>query len=230
LYIALEGYGVYAAAAPHRLTNLRILNAGDYSTRAAAPGSLLSVIGSRVSAVRGGNLSYPVLAASETESQIQVPFEATGPRVPLELETAAGRIRRDLAVQPVSPTILVSRDGAPMLYDADTGLPFDAAHIAHANGRLQIWATGMGRVRPEWPAGMQAPLNNPPAVVANVRAYLDRAPLQVTRATLLPGFVGFYLIEVQLPPLTNTGTAELYISADGQESNRVQLVIGSSNY
>jgi uncharacterized protein (TIGR03437 family) len=230
LYVALDGYGVFAAAAPHRLRNLRIINAGDYSTRAAAPGSLLSVIGGRVSAVRGGNLAYPILAASDTESQIQVPFDAVGPNVPLELETAVGRIRRDLPVQPVSPTILVSRDGAAMLYDADSGLPVDSSRAARASGRLQVWATGLGKVRPDWPTGMQAPLDNPPAVVANIRAYLDRMPLQVTKATLLPGFVGFYLIEVQLPALTNIGTAELYISADGQESNRVQLVMGGASY
>src|SRR4029079_2893152 len=77
LYAALEGYRVYAVAAPHRARNLRIVSAADFTTRAAAPGSLLSVIGGRVSAVRGGGLSYPVLAASENESQIQVPFQAT---------------------------------------------------------------------------------------------------------------------------------------------------------
>jgi hypothetical protein len=36
LYVALDGHGVYAAAAPHRLRNLRIVNAADFSTRAAA--------------------------------------------------------------------------------------------------------------------------------------------------------------------------------------------------
>ena len=148
--------------------------------------------------------------------------------VPLELDTEAGRVRRDLPVQPVSPTILVSRDGAPMLYDADSGLPLDAAHMARPNGRLQIWMTGLGKVRPDWPTGMQAPLDNPPAVVANVRAFLDRTPLRVTKATLLPGFVGFYLIEVELPSIANSGTAEFFVSADGQESNRVQLVMGAS--
>jgi len=32
LYVALDGHGVYAAAAPHRLRNLRIVNAADFST------------------------------------------------------------------------------------------------------------------------------------------------------------------------------------------------------
>ena len=56
-----------------------------------------------------------------------------------------------------------------------------------------------------------------------IRAFLDRRPLQVTRATLVPGYIGFYLIEVQLPAIVNAGTSELLITADSQESNRVLL-------
>jgi uncharacterized protein (TIGR03437 family) len=62
-------------------------------------------------------------------------------------------------------------------------------------------------------------------VVAPVRAFLDGAPLQVTRSSLMPGYVGFYLIEVQLPAIVNAGSSELFVSASGQESNRVQLWI-----
>ena len=36
-------------------------------------------------------------------------------------------------------------------------------------------------------------------IVATVRAFLDREPIEVTRATLAPGYVGMYLVEVQLP-------------------------------
>jgi uncharacterized protein (TIGR03437 family) len=72
---------------------------------------------------------------------------------------------------------------------------------------------------------MAAPLENPPVVAASVKAYLDRVPVPVTHAALAPGYIGFYLIEVQLPALVNAGPAELYITADGQESNRVQVVL-----
>jgi uncharacterized protein (TIGR03437 family) len=225
LYAALDGYGVFATAAPHRLRNIQIVNAADYSLRAAAPGGLLSVIGGQVSAARGGNLDYPVLKVLGNASQIQVPFEAVGPNVALALQTANGLVTRDVAVQPISPAILVGPDSAPMLWDADSGLPLDVRSPAHSNGRLQIWATGLGKVNPQWPTGMPAPMEDPPAVAAQVRVYLDRTPVQVTRATLLPGYIGFYLIEVQLPAITNAGTSELFISADGQESNRVQLVL-----
>ncbi len=225
VYAALDGYGLFATAAPHRLSNLRLVNTADFSTRAAAPGSLLSVIGGPVSSARGGDLDYPVVGGLGNESQIQVPFEAVGPRVNLALQTGTGVVRRDLPVQPVSPAILVGKDGTPMLWDADSGLALDTRNPAHSNGRVQIWADGLGRVTPDWHAGQRAPLENPPAVVANVRVLLDGNPLQVTRATLLPGYTGFYLVEVQLPSINNLGQSELRLNVDGQDSNRVQIVI-----
>jgi uncharacterized protein (TIGR03437 family) len=223
LYAALDGYGVFATATPAR--TIRIVNTGDFSTRPAAPGSLLSVIGGLVNSARGGNLDYPVLQVQGNDSQLQVPFGAVGPSVNLALQTATGLVTRELSVQPVSPAILVGQDGVPMLFDAESGLPLDFRSGAHSNSRLQIWATGLGKVRPDWPAGVHAPMDNVPEVVAPVRVFLDGSPVQVTRATLLPGYVGFYLIEVQLPSINNSGTVELYVNVGGQDSNRVQMVM-----
>ncbi len=225
LYIALDGYGLYAALAPRPASNVRVVNAADFSTRAAAPGSLLSVFGAHVNAAAAGGLNYPVLAAQDAQSQIQVPFEAVGPSVALALRTPTGNVRVTQAVQPVSPAILVDRDGVAEIIDADTNLPIDGRNTAHSNGRIKIMATGLGRVHPDWQTGQPAPLENAPAVVALVRAFLDGAPLQVTRAVLAGGYVGFYEVEVQLPAIVNAGTSELKISADGQESNKVQIVI-----
>jgi uncharacterized protein (TIGR03437 family) len=225
LYAAVEGYGVYATAAPHRLRNLRLVSAADFSTRAAAPGSLLSVIGGRVTSARGGNLDYPVLAAADDASQIQVPFDAVGPNVTLALATGNGNVRLGMQVQPVSPAIFVGLDGTPILQDAETGLLLDARKSAHPGARLLVSATGLGKVTPEWPAGLAAQVDNPPAVAATIRAFVNGAPVPVTRTTLAGGFVGIYVIEVQLPAINNSGSAELYITADGVESNRVQFLI-----
>jgi uncharacterized protein (TIGR03437 family) len=225
LYVALEGYGVYAAAAPHRARFLRLVNAADFSTRPAAPGSLVSVMGGAVRSARAGDLEFPILASSDSGTQIQVPFEVNGPSVDLALGAASGNVSLGLAVQAASPAIFLDRDGAPMLLDADSGLMLDAGNTAHSNARIQILATGLGRVNPGWPTGLAAPLENPPAVAANVKAYLERAPVAVTRASLAPGYVGLYLIELQLPAIVNAGPAELYIAADGQESNRVRVYL-----
>ncbi len=224
LFVIVEGYGVYAALAPHRASSPRLVNAADFSQRPAAPGSLLSVLGGQVVAARTGETSFPVLAASGAETQIQVPFSVRGPTVALALDTARGRQNVALAVEDVAPAIFVDRgDGTPLLIDGDTGLLLDAMNTAHSGSRVQILATGLGRVEPDWPAGVAAPADNPPRVTAPVRAYLDRAPVEVTRAVLAPGYIGLYLVEVQMPELANAGPAELYLEQDGRQSNRVRL-------
>lgn len=225
LYVAVDGYGVYAAIAPHRSRSARVVNAADYTARAAAPGSLLSVLGMRVQRARAGQIPAPVLDANSTASQIQVPFELQGDTVSLALEGAAGTLNVGLALQASAPAVFVDPDGTPMILDADTGLLLDAANPAHSHSRVQVLATGLGSVTPAWPSGVAAPLSDPPRVTAPVKAYLDREPVEVTRAVLAPGYVGFYLIEVQMPPVVNAGPAELVVEAGGQSSNRVRLYL-----
>ncbi len=222
LYAAFDGYGIYAAAAPHRSRDPRVVSAADFSSRPAAPGSLLSVLGANLRTARAGNVSAPVLASADGKTEIQVPFEASGTNLALSLD---GLRAMDLPLRPTSPGIFVDRDGTPMLLDGDSGVLLDAMTPARSNGRVQVLATGLGRVQPEWPAGAPAPAGNTPRVVAQVKAYLDREPVEVTRAILAPGYVGFYLVEIQMPKIVNYGPAELYIEADGQGSNRVRVYI-----
>jgi uncharacterized protein (TIGR03437 family) len=225
LYVALDGYGVFATAAPHRARQLRLVNAADFSARAAAPGSLVSVIGGKITHAQAGELNFPVLDASDAESQIQVPFEAIASSessISLALDSAGRKFTFGVPLQDVSPAIFIDRTGAPMLLDAESGLMFDARNSARSGSRIQILATGLGKVRPDWPTGMAAPLQQPPVVRATVTAYLDRSPVEVLSATLAP-YVGMYLVEIRLPAIVNAGPAELYITADGKESNRVRI-------
>lgn len=225
LFVALEGYGVYAAMAPHRFWSPRLVSAADFSRRAAAPGALLSLLGGRVEQARAGRLTVPVLAASESESQIQIPFEVRGDQILLALNGGSRSLSVNLPLEEVSPAIFVDRDGAPLLLDADSGVWLDGMNPARSGGRIQVLVTGLGRVRPPWPAGLPAPIENPPAVVAGVRAFLDRSPVEVTRATLAPGYAGFYLVEIQMPEIVNAGPAELYLESEGRQSNRVRLYV-----
>ena len=112
-----------------------------------------------------------------------------------------------------------------MLLDGDTGALLDSMTPARAGSRLQILSTGLGRVIPNWPAGIKAPVDNPPAVVADVHAYLDGREVGVTKSVLAPGYIGLYLVEIQLPSIVNYGPAELVIAIDGKESNRVRLYV-----
>ena len=78
LWVAVDGYGVYATLAPHRYLDPRVVSAADLMARAVAPGSLISILGAQVSAVRAGDVTIPVLSATPTASQLQVPFDVRG--------------------------------------------------------------------------------------------------------------------------------------------------------
>jgi uncharacterized protein (TIGR03437 family) len=226
LWALVDGFGVYATLAPHRLRDPRVVSAADYVARAIAPGALVSVLGARVDTAQAGDLQIPVLDSNAGESQLQIPFEASGSSLSLSLQT--GSVRRvlgPLTLNAASPAIFVM-DGTPMLLDADSSVMLDSVTPAHAGTRVQILATGLGRVKPDWPTGLAAPLENPPQVAGNVHVYLDHSPIEVTRAVLAPGYVGFYLVEAILPKVVNYGVAELNLEVDGQASNRVRLFIG----
>jgi uncharacterized protein (TIGR03437 family) len=225
IYAALDGYGVYATIAPHRLRDARVVSAADYSAKPAAPGTLLSVLGARVESAKSDDAVAPVLDASDTASQIQVPFSATGNTVSLSLDAATGPLSFQVPLRSVSPAIFVDPEGTPLIMDAASGILLDASKPARASSRIQVLATGFGQVIPDWPTGLEAPMNDPPRVAATVHAYLDGSPVEVTEASLAKGLIGFYLIEVQLPRITNAGASELYLESEGQQSNRVRLYV-----
>jgi len=232
LTVALDGYGVFEASAPHRSRSVRIVNGADMSDRAAAPGSLISVLNASVIAARpaqinGGAASWPVIASSSQSSQLQVPFEAKPGGFFLSLQGAGEQWTVPLTVKNAAPAIFVDAEGAPLILDAVSGLVVDPGIAVHAGSTVQVLATGLGRVTPDWPTGVPAPLDSPPAVVAPVTAFLDGAPVTVTRATLAPGYIGYYVVELRIPAIVNRGTAELRIVMNDEESNRVKLYLES---
>jgi uncharacterized protein (TIGR03437 family) len=225
LFAAIDGFGVYSALAPHRLNDPRVVSTADFVARAAAPGSLVSVAGARVTSGQTGDLQVAVLASTDTETQIQIPFEARGTSLSLAVSSGDRNITLpSVPLETAAPAIFVAPDGSPNVYDADTGVMLDAMTPAHSRGHIQILSTGLGRVTPDWPTGRAAPVDNPPKVAATVLAWLDRQPVEVTKAVLAP-YIGYYLIEIEVPKIVNYGPAELYLQVGTQTSNRVRVYI-----
>lgn len=225
LTVALDGYGVFETQAPHRSRAVRLVNAADMSDRAAAPGSLLTVLNAGVVQAKANLLAYPVIATSEQSSQLQVPFEAAAGSYQIALNGADGGWTVPVNVKDASPAIFVDSEGAPLLVDSSSGLVMDTNVAVRAGASVSVLATGLGRVAPEWPAGIPAPFDAPPAVVGTVTAWLDGIPVEVDRATLAPGYVGYYIVELKLPRIVNRGAADLRLVMNGQESNHVRLYI-----
>lgn len=224
LIVALDGYGVFETAAPHRMRTVKLVSGADLTERAAAPGSLVSVLGARVQTVRNQGASYPVLAASDQSSQVQVPFEASAGTFSLTLEGASDRWTVPMTVKDVAPAIFVDSDGSPLVLDAESGLVLDPKIAVYAGSTVQILATGLGKVTPEWPTGVPAQ-DSAHNVTGNVTAFLDGRQVEVKRASLAPGYVGYYLVEFAVPSIVNRGASEFRVVMNGEESNRVKLYL-----
>jgi uncharacterized protein (TIGR03437 family) len=225
LTAALDGYGVYETQAPHRSRAIHLLNAADLSDRPAAPGSLLTLLNADVAQAASEAQAYPVIAASAQSSQLQVPFDAAPGAYQLALSGTDGRWTVPLNIRDVAPAIFVDSEGAPLILDSSTGLVMDPNTAVRAGSSVAVLATGLGKVSPEWPAGKPAPLDAPPVVSGTVMAYLDGIPVEVTRAALAPGYVGYYLVELRIPPIVNRGVSGLRLVMNGEASNDVRFYI-----
>lgn len=230
LFVAVRGHGIFVTLAPHRLQFPSLVSAADLQSHPAAPGSLLSFLGPPLSSATANGTPVPVLSRAHLHSQLQLPFRLSGSSVILDL-LAESRDRRTLNLRfalplvEAAPAIVVSDDGAPLLVDSDTGLLLDPYEPLHPGTRVDLLATGLGRVDPDWPAGLPAPLREPPKVVTPVRVLLDRHPVPVIEASLAPGYIGLYLVRFEIPRITNYGSVELVIEAAEHRSNPVRIFI-----
>jgi len=224
LWAAVSGYGVYSTLAPHRARDPRVVSTADLVARSAAPGSLVSVLGARVQSARAGDVTVPILSANDNESQLQIPFEALGDSLALAVDSPAGPLTFPVQLDPAAPGIFVDRDGSPVLLDGESGVMLDAMNPAHLRGRIQVLSTGLGRVTPDWPTGLAGPTDNPPRVVAPVKAFLDGQPVEVTRAVLGP-YIGYYLVDLEVPKIVNYGANDFYLEVGGKASNHVRVYI-----
>jgi uncharacterized protein (TIGR03437 family) len=218
LFVAVEGFGVRVAAAPHRMLRPAAVHTADFGMRPAAPGALMSVFGTGADEAAAGGRPAAVLSSEPGETQLQIPFDVSGDTLRLALTGPPGALDFDLPLRETAPAVLTDRDGTPLLLDAESGMPVDAANPGRPGMVIQILATGLGRVDPDWPAGLPAPLEAPPSVRAPVRVLLDGFDLPVLRATLAPGYIGYYLVEVRLPAFLDTGISALVVDAGGNVS------------
>ena len=224
LYAAQTGYGVYRARVPVVEEAIRALNAADLSNRPAAPGSLITIRGMAADRAAAGNAAAPILSRSWLETQLQVPFSQNGNSLDLTLWSGAQKFALSAPFARVSPTIFIE-EGAPLVLDAGSGAVVGIHRPARPGSRLLIMATGLGRVVPDWPAGFAAPLVDPPKPAASIGASLNGAPLRVIAAQLAGGYIGTYIVEIELPATAPPGVGILRIYADGVGSNEAGLMI-----
>jgi uncharacterized protein (TIGR03437 family) len=211
------------------LTGSAVVNTANYSA-SVAPGGLISIfgrnLGSTASAqtvplptVLGGacvtlnNAPLPLLAASPTQVNAQIPPTLAAGRYPLvvrstEAQAASGSVT--VTVSKYAPAIFIDAQG-PAIFHKD-GTRVNKAHPANRDEPLTIYATGLGTTTGgRVTSGAPSP-SSPLAVTAPVTLFfgdptIKQAAVIVDWSGLLPGSIGVYQINARVPGFHLKGDA-----------------------
>lgn len=226
LYALAENRGVFSVDAPGVAAQPLVRNAADLGRAPATPGALLSIYGEPFRRLRANGADAALLGKRPGSAQVQLPYGLASDRVELAFDGSDSPTKTvALPLRPAQPSIFLHPDGNPFVLHPENGLFMDENNPIPPGNRFQVMLAGLGAVTPDWPAGMAAPLENPPAVVARVEAFVNGLRIPVIRATLAPGYAGIYLVEMELPAVMDEGVAELRIVAGGNASNPVGIHI-----
>lgn len=215
-----------AAVAIPRITT--VVNAADRK-RAVAPGGLISVYGTNLSAVNAASqekplpvalgescltvngLPVPMIMVSSTQINAQLPFNAEG-NVTMILRTPGGvSDSYPMTILSTAPSVflapLVEGIEVPTIVREANGQPVTVANPIRKEDTLVIYLTGMGRTTPEVPAGRPAP-NGEIAVLTDPDLDINGIGLPVEYARLSPTEVGVYEIKCHVPWFVPKGMAQ----------------------
>jgi uncharacterized protein (TIGR03437 family) len=220
-----------------QFTAAGLVNAASIQQRALAPGSLVSLFGSNLAGsatggttVQFGSISAPIIFASASQLNLQVPWELKGQSTSMVTVTANSvtSAPQSVPVGVADPGIFslgVPQGGQGAITNA-AGVVVDANSPAHAGDYLQIFATGLGTVTNTPQTGAAAAgsplsyvINYPTATIGGVKA-------PVSFAGLSPGFIGLYQVNVRVPQGTATGDAiPVLLSIGSLTSNAVVISV-----
>jgi len=227
---SLVAYGLLSGSAA-----ITVSNAASGNAEAVAPGELISIYGSGLAtstatagalplpASLGGasvsinGISAPVLYASSTQINAQVPFEVTSGTANVSVSVGRNVVSStNVVIQAAAPGIFLLGQGAAAVLNQDESV--NSQNLPAAVGSvISAYVTGLGEVNPPVATGAAAP-SAPLSTVSGVTATIGGAAAPVQFAGLAPGFAGLYQVNIQVPPLAS-GAYALQISVGGTSSN-----------
>jgi uncharacterized protein (TIGR03437 family) len=226
-----------------RLADDAVVNAASF-TPALAPGGLVAIFGrylaseelipagtplpttlGGVSAELNGR-PLPLLYVSGSQINAQIPFDIQGPAT-LRIITENGTAYASVVIREVAPAIFsVPIEGglSPVVLH-ENGSRVSALSPAKSGERVSIHLTGLGQVDGSILAGEVTPVDPALSVRAPIEVQIDGTTLTPSSARLLPGSVGVYRVEVQIPSDFPGGTHELRIRMRETGSNTATLTV-----
>jgi len=210
-----------AASAAPQVSSGGVVNLANYQAR-IAPGGLLAIFGKNLAAnavysstplptLLGGacvtlnNVAIPLIAASATQINAQVPPTLAAGSYPLVIRSVASQTASsavNVTVARYAPAVFVDQQGAAIFHQ--DGVRVDQDHPATRDEPLTIFATGLGvTTGGKVTAGVPSP-SSPLAVTAPVTLFFGNPTISnsgviVDWSGLAPGEIGVYQIDCRIP-------------------------------
>lgn len=193
------------ANGPH-FTSAGLVSAATFQQGALAPGSLVSLFGLNLNGatVRFDAVSAPILFASASQLNLQVPWELQGKSTSSVTVTVNSITSspQSIALGLADPGIfsLGAPQGGQGAIVNLAGMVVDANSPAHAGDYLQIYSTGLGAVSNTPQTGAEAGVSPLSYLIGNAAVTIGGVQAPVSFAGLAPGFIGLCQVNVQVPP------------------------------
>lgn len=221
---SVEGLLARIDFAPAPTAGLRVISVRNAASlqlgETFAPGSLVSVFGEKLAGATAwlGGIPCPILYASDTQINFQIPFDA-GASAELSLELRVDgetRYRRTVQVDDSAPGIFTltadGRGDGIVVHSADWTL-VTRDKPATPGEILIFYATGLGAVDGAPVTGEAAPMA--PVALRDARLLsvtVDSRVQTVLYAGLAPGLIGVYQINFVFDPASDAGPHTLMLT------------------
>ena len=233
-----------AATVPPKIASVE--NAADFST-AVAPGGLISVFGSQMSAtsiatsqiplptalgqscLTVNGTPIPLLFVSAGQVNAQLPLNVGG-NATMAIHTPAGISNNfNFVVDSAAPAIFLTGTAGPetglaTIFRADNGQLVTPTNPLHAGDTVIIYLTGMGATNPAVAVGTQTPVDLLTSVTQAPAVTVGSANLSVLYAGLAPGYIsGLYQINATVPGGVTPGDSVPLVISQGGGSTTLSV-------
>lgn len=235
---SLAVYGLLTSAS----TSIGAANSASGAVSALAPGALVSLYGSGLSistataaslplpttlggaVVNVGGVPAPILYASSTQLNIQIPFEVSAGSTAASI-TAGGAAagKTTLSLSALAPGLFLLPQGTAAVVNQDGSLN-SQTQPASVGSIVSAYLTGLGPVNPPVATGVAAPAAPLSYVTATATATIGNANAPVKFAGLAPGFAGLYQVNILVPPMAS-GQYPLQVAVNGVLSNAALISV-----
>jgi len=203
------------------------VNADSFPLPISIVGATLTVTGST------GTYPVPLLYASPTQINFQIPWEVAGSsQVTLQVDS----ISIPLTLSPTAPAIFALNSqgtGPGAILISNTGVfaqpvgsvPSVESRPASAGESISIFATGLGALTSAPPPD-GTPAGDHMTIAAAATVSIGGITVTPTFAGLAPGFAGLYQVDAAIPAgVTTGGAVTVSITVGGAASNTVTIAV-----